>query len=156
MDCFLTSFTIAMVDFNTNTISIKKELEIFENLNSKGKSLNLSELVKNYIFNLCDEETLNKKQSEVENYFERKITAEARRCNIKSGNIEDLLTKFYSSLTNYFKGDELETGKNQNSILKDFKDYVIETILKNLNIKNIMLNLDEYKMIVDKISEFFV
>jgi hypothetical protein len=51
-------------------------MEIFENLNTKGKTLELFDITKNYIFNLCTEQTLNEYEKEVVVEFNSKFLAE--------------------------------------------------------------------------------
>lgn len=165
MNNFLNFFTIAMVDFNSWSIDIKKELEIFENLNSKGRNLTLTELIKNYIFNLCDEDTLNNKQIDVETYFSKNIVAEISRC-LKSKDSEapnKYLEQFYCYLITYFKGKEIASNEsnsknNSNSLLKDFKEYVILKVYDILSIprETKCLTIDQYKTVIDKLSEFLV
>lgn len=166
MQCFLNFFTIAMVDFNSHSIDIKKELEIFENLNSKGKNLILSELIKNHIFNLCDEDTLKNKQREVESYFSSHINSEITRCIKKENKIDELnkyLEQFYCYLITYFKGKEIASNENNsknnsNSLLKDFKEHVILKIYDILLIgkDTRYLTIDQYKRVVSKLSEFLI
>jgi uncharacterized protein with ParB-like and HNH nuclease domain len=62
---YVKNFKIACISFNEDALSNKKEMEIFENLNTKGKNLDLFDITKNFIFNLCEEQTLNKYERDV-------------------------------------------------------------------------------------------
>lgn len=112
---------VAIIDFAPECISSKKELEIFENLNSKGKSLGCVDLIKNYLFNLCNNDTLEKHERDIVDLFNSNILSSFDN-NVKKLKI------FFEHFIMYFLGKEIK-DKNEITIFKKFKD-VIDDILK--------------------------
>lgn len=139
--------TIAIVDFDPNYITTKKELEIFENLNSKGKSLESFDLIKNYLFNLCSNEILEKKERDIVVCFNTHIKAEF------GSNTKDT-KEFFEHFIMYLSGKEIK-GKNKDiSTFKSFEK-VIDQILNELNINNNHgLDFHEFENVIKFISKY--
>lgn len=98
---FLNNFHVASINFDNNKFPNKKEMELFENLNTKGKELSISDLAKNHIFNFCNNNLLNSKENEIAYGYNAIIT------NTKiDGNKDDLET-FYDILAELHGGEEL-------------------------------------------------
>lgn len=147
INTFLSKFELANISFNDDNISQKKEMEIFENLNSKGKELTIEELIKNFIFNLCSEELLesDKNTNEIPRDYNFYIPDELKKNQSdKKENIEN----FYLILTQYGKG--LEVPKNRLIQLAWLK----EVIGKLFNFSNEFQTIAEYKNMLLKIHEF--
>lgn len=140
--------TIAVVDFDPNYITTKKELEIFENLNSKGKSLESFDLIKNYLFNLCCNDVLEKKEKDIVVYFNTYIHSEFNS-NTKETK------EFFEHFIMYYSGSEIK-GKNKDiSTFKKFEK-VIDNLLKDLNIdiNSEGQEISDFYLIIDFISKY--
>ncbi len=59
INTYLENFQTSVIYFNEDDFTQKNEMEIFENMNSKGKQLSIYDLVKNHLFTLCSEKELN-------------------------------------------------------------------------------------------------
>ena len=144
INIFLTKFSVATINFDEKEFSNKQEMEIFENLNSKGLELKITDLIKNHIFNYCDDTTLNKKDNE------NKIT---RLYNgiisyISKSDDDNELEFFYSSLSELCNGIESEKDKRLKfNWMKKAVDIFLDEYkeIKNLNDFEEMINyLKEY------------
>jgi len=144
---FLTKFELASISFDNDNISNKKEMEIFENLNSKGKELTLSELIKNFIFNLCSEELLEKSDDkEIPQKYNLYIFKELGNDN---KNIED----FYKTLIHYNDGEEIKKNRQihlhrlKETLKGLFKLKDAENIETLANYENLLIKIREYAYI---------
>ena len=111
--CFKTKFMIGCISFERN-LSKKDEIEIFENLNSKGKALELYDLLKNWILSLCSDEILEDDEAELVKQFN--MTFSAITCDEESK--KDIITSFFISLIKYFTGKETPNN-NYSSFLNN-------------------------------------
>ncbi|MGL4343279.1 MAG: GmrSD restriction endonuclease domain-containing protein [Metamycoplasmataceae bacterium] len=142
---FLTKFELGTISFDYENISNKKEMEIFENLNSKGKELELSDLIKNFIFNLCSEEILEKyEHNEIAQNYNSFVLNELG--NKKTTLIED----FFKTLIEYNKGSE--SSNNRQMQFNNLK----ETIHKLFNIKEKeeIKSLEKYKEFLKNMQKY--
>jgi hypothetical protein len=143
MNTFLYKFEIANIFFKTDKISNKKEMEIFENLNSKGKELSSEDLIKNFIFNLCSDELLVKHdEDQITLIFHSSITDE-----LGEGK---LTGKFYKSLIQYNIGTEFQD--NRQIQLTEFKK-VVENIF-NIDMNEEIKTIKEYKKLLNEIKDY--
>ncbi|MGL4184097.1 MAG: DUF262 domain-containing protein [Metamycoplasmataceae bacterium] len=143
---FVIKFQLGTISFNDKTISNKKEMEIFENLNSKGKELEMSDLIKNYIFNLCSEELLQNKDHEIKIpvLYTSYVLIELK----SSIMIED----FYRSLSEYNNGQEI--SKNRQIQFSNFKDSI--TNLFKLDKQEEFKVIDEYEKFLKKMNIYVI
>ena len=143
MNTFLYKFEIATIFFKTDKISNKKEMEIFENLNSKGKELSSEDLIKNFIFNLCSDELLIKNDDkEITLIFHSSITNE-----LGEGKENG---KFYKSLIQYNIGGEF--NDNRQTQLTEFKKVVEKLFCIDMNAE--IETMQEYKKLLTKFQDF--
>ncbi|MGL5438240.1 MAG: DUF262 domain-containing protein [Metamycoplasmataceae bacterium] len=147
---FITKFELVTISFNDEKISNKKEMEIFENLNSKGKELAMSDLIKNYIFNLCSEELLQNEKYETEipilynSYILNELSSPS--------SIIDVIEEFYRSLIEYNTGQEI--SKNRQTQFNNFKD-TINTLFE-LDKQNEFKTIFEYEEFLKKINIYAI
>ena len=150
---FLTKFELANISFEKDDSSNKKEMEIFENINSKGKELTLSELIKNFIFNQCSENLLeNSNDEEIAQKYNQHIIMEL-------GNNDENVEDFYKTLIHY--NDGKETKKNKQLHLQELKKSIKdlfklkdnESIDTIQNYKNLLIEIKAYAVIYYEIIE---
>lgn len=146
MAVFLTKFELGTISFDNDNVSNKKEMEIFENLNSKGLELSIEDLIKNFIFNLCSEELLqNEGEKEIPQLWNLNILSELN-------NDKSLIEDFFISLIQYNKGEE--TSTNRQIQLKDLKETIHQ--LFNIEINKELNNIDEYKTLINTIKNYSI
>lgn len=148
---FLNNFHVASINFDNNKFPNKKEMELFENLNTKGKELSISDLAKNHIFNFCNNDLLNSKENEIAHGYNATIT----NTKIIDKNKDDLET-FYDILAELHGGEELP--KNNKRIkfqsIKESINYFLKEYENVSTIKDFerMLNyLESYIFIYKEI-----
>lgn len=142
VDVFLKNFQVAEINLDLNKFSNKSELEIFNNLNSKGVSLNKIDLLKNFIFNFCNDDILNKHETDIVRKYNSFL--QDFRDNEKT------LSKFYELIADLFYENDLP--KNENKQI----DIIKESILKFLNINPMyeITKIDDYYSIINKLSSY--
>lgn len=142
---FVNKFKVGSISFDPNKHTNKKEMEIFQNLNSKGLDLGLGDLIKNYIFSLCSDNLLTIYEKEIPLHYNNLLSAN----NLFDDNSN--LDGFYVSLAELFTGKELPKTKNSRfNIIKDS----LEKIFKLCINKDEILTLDEYKKYINFIGKF--
>ena len=148
--CFKTKFMIGCISFERN-LSKKDEIEIFENLNSKGKALDLYDLLKNWILSLCSDEILENDEDELVKQFN--MTFSAITCDEESK--KEIITSFFISLIKYFTGKETPNN-NYSSFLNNLKS-MFEKIYDVVLHKTFNKSLDyhEYQKILELINRYF-
>lgn len=130
INVFLYKFSVATISFDNNKFSSKKEMEIFENLNSKGVMLSITDLIKNHLFNFCSEELLNNEEYKIVGVYNSMLTnAELN----KNNDDNDLLT-FYSLITEIILGNEI--SKNEREKFLTIKNGINYFLGKFINIDN--------------------
>lgn len=128
----------------------KKELEIFEGLNSKGSNLDKFDLIKNYIFSLCSsklhssEMTIRKIVNLYHNHLGKKLCSKKDKENKK---YED----FFNNLIQYWTGKEVKNNESISDYLIKVKNVINEMLeLKNKEFENVkefedfLIKLEEY------------
>jgi uncharacterized protein with ParB-like and HNH nuclease domain len=122
-------------------------MEIFENLNSKGKELTLSELIKNFIFNLCSEKLLEESDDkEIPQKYNSYIFVEL-------GNDDKNIEDFYKTLIHYNDGEEIENNRQvhlhrlKGTIRNLFKLKDNENIEKLVDYDKLLFKMREYAYI---------
>ena len=148
--CFRTKFMIGCISFERN-LSKKDEIEIFENLNSKGKALELYDLLKNWILSLCSDEILENDEDELVIQFN--MTFGAITCDEESK--KDIITSFFISLIKYFTGKETPNN-NYSSFLNNLKlmfEKIYDVVLHKTFNKS--LEYHEYPKILELINRYF-
>ncbi len=143
---YLNNFQVSVISFNGKEYTQKTEMTIFENLNSKGKALTLYDMIKNHIFNLCEEEAYKSE----EDSKEMTINYNKKIDNIitNQGKENDKKETFFLSLSHYASGDE---SKKDNIILNF--DHVKKAIYKLFDIDKYKdLSTNEYNQFLDKLS----
>jgi uncharacterized protein with ParB-like and HNH nuclease domain len=83
---------------------------IFQNINSKGKPLDLFDLIKNRLFLYCEENTINREQNNLVVAFNTVFEYRERNKN----------TNFFISLIRYFLGKEINV-ENKTIVLESFE-----------------------------------
>jgi hypothetical protein len=143
---FLTKFELGTISFDKDNISNKKEMEIFENLNSKGKELSTEELIKNFIFNLCSDKLL-------EQYDDKEISRNYILYIINELNNEKLsIQEFYKTLINYNTGEEFKDNKQTH--LSELQKAIYN--LFGVEIKKEIDSLEKYNELLLKIKDYAV
>jgi len=115
-------------------------MEIFENINSRGKKLSLPALIKNYILNICNDEIIDENENNI-------IICYNRVFEINSSN-DKLIENFYKSLSEYIFGEEVS-----NSDDKKFQK-IRETIYKFFDETDLFNELNEYERYIDKLEKY--
>lgn len=145
---FLNRFIVASISFDNDRFSNKREMIIFESLNSKGKDLELIDFIKNHIMNYCDEEIINSYEKEI-----------ALKYNEATANINlKELEEFYKFLTEYINGKEIQNEKiskiksTKEALDKFFDKYTIEEINNINDFQKIMNKLNNYLNIFKEIE----
>lgn len=142
VDVFLKNFQVAEINLDLHKFSNKSELEIFNNLNSKGVSLSKNDLLKNFIFNICNDDVLNKHETDIVREYNSFLQ--------EFNDNEKTLSKFYELIADLFYEEDLPKNENkQTEIIK-------ESILKFLNIKSTyeVENIEDYYKIINKLSSY--
>lgn len=136
---FLNKFYVGTISFNEKEYSNKKEMEVFENLNSKGLELSYIDLIKNHIFNYCDDNILNN--------FDKEIPQEYNLVMGKFENDKDI-ENFYSTLSELQLGDELNEDNKLKfiSVRKSLDEFLIDF--------NKIDNLDQYKEMIKYLDQY--
>ena len=140
---YITKFQLSTISFDPSKFSNKREMEIFENLNSKGKELSLYDLIKNFLFNLCSNEIFSKDDMTLDISSRFRSNIEDR---LEESKVDDK-TLFFDSLVNYSLGKE--TTKD---ILVHFK-YVKKSLGILFGDKEFK-DLEEYTYYVKAIGEY--
>lgn len=137
---YLDLFQLSLIFFDDDNISNKNEMEIFENINSRGKKLSLPALIKNYILNICNDEIIDENENNI-------IICYNRVFEINSSN-DKLIEDFYKSLSEYIFGEEVS-----NSDDKKFQK-IRETIYKFFDQTDSFNELNEFKRYIDKLEKY--
>lgn len=140
INVFLNNFLVASISFDSDIFNNKKEMEVFENLNSKGLELSIADLVKNHLFNYCDDALLNISESEIPLEYNSVLSS--------IGIDDKSLEEFYLIISEIFVGFELEKNKNKRfSIISkqlDEKLFSEYTTIKSINDFKKMMSLFKY------------
>lgn len=142
VDVFLKNFQVAEINLDLNKFSNKSELEIFNNLNSKGVSLGSNDLLKNFIFNICNDNVLNKHETDIV----RQYNSFLQDC----GNNDKTLSKFYSLISDLFYADDLP--KNENILLEIMKQSIL--IFLDIDSNYEIDKIEDYYKIINKLSSY--
>ncbi len=137
---YLDLFQLSLIFFDDDNISNKNEMEIFENINSRGKKLSLPALIKNYILNICNDEIIDENENNI-------IICYNRVFEINSSN-DKLIEDFYKSLSEYIFGEEVS-----NSDDKKFQ-IIRQTIYKFFDETDSFNELNEFKRYIDKLEKY--
>lgn len=149
---FLDKFIVASINFDNNKFPNKKEMELFENLNTKGKELSISDLAKNHIFNFCDDHLSNTKETEIALNWNNMIS----NSKICKQNDDNDLETFYDILGELNEGKELPKSKRIKfqSIKKSINYFLeeYENISTEKEYKKMLNCLESYMFIYKEIS----
>lgn len=137
---YLDLFQLSLIFFDDDNISNKNEMEIFENINSRGKKLSLPALIKNYILNICNDEIIDENENNI-------IICYNRVFEINSSK-DKLIEDFYKSLSEYIFGEEVSKDDD-----KKFQK-IRETIYKFFDETNLFNELNEYERYIDKLGRY--
>lgn len=141
INCFIEKFSCSIITFEN--LENKKELEIFDNLNSKGMTLSFSDLIKNKILNFCSEKLLSEN--------ENKLIQEYNSFAAKLDNDSDKLDDFFKALISYSTGHE--TSKNQHKNLESM-EFVYHDLLNIPKLGNIEQTDEFISLITKKLSNY--
>ncbi|WP_434342501.1 DUF262 domain-containing protein [Mycoplasma capricolum] len=135
LNIFLDSFVFCLLEYKTKP---KKEMTIFENLNSKGKPLSDLDLIKNFLIshdteNYETKDKLNKFQDKIINFLKEQLD---EKNNVATEQyIEDFLYHYlrfrwcekFKTKENYsdFLFAKFSKSTQRYSLFKYFKDYVL-------------------------------
>lgn len=133
-------FKLNTINFDPYSYSNKKEMELFENLNSKGKHLSVSDLMKNFLFCCCEEELLSEKENEIIVEFNKKFLNEKIKMN-----------DFYSTLYSYMTGKEISTTRIV--VFEQFKSAILKITGISENKK--IAKFKDFEEILEKIERYF-
>lgn len=121
INTFLYKFKVATINFDNNVFSQKSEMEIFENLNSKGVELTIPDLIKNHIFNFCSDQLLRKSSNDIAKTYNKALGS--------IGMMDDKkIEEFYQVLSEVIKGSEL--NKNRRIRFNSVKESINEFFKK--------------------------
>lgn len=135
---YLKKFQLSTIIFtNAENTPNRTEMEIYQNINSKGTVLELNELIKNYICISCDENVINEKEFEISKLYNRVF--------YETKGLDD----FFKSLILYFYGDKVSENTNEN--LKSFSK-ILNDIYK---INKTNYEFDEFKELMTIFEWYF-
>lgn len=138
---FLNKFFLSTISFDNEKYDNKREMEIFENFNSKGTSLEEYDLIKNHILNLCSNDLFasNDSTKEIIGLYNTHIDKK-----LSSKNKKD----FFDCLIYYWTGEEIP--KKGNYLLKAKKVINDMFDLKNQEFKSV----EEFETFLKKLNEY--
>lgn len=112
---YVEQFNFSTIIFDNKDMKNKKEMEIFENINSSGKKLSIIALIKNYIINLCDSSLIEEDDREIISTYCHTFESYSEVKDEKN------LEKFYITLHEYITGNEISNNQEEKykSIKKD-------------------------------------
>lgn len=151
---FSTKFIVGLISFDDekNKISNKKEMEIFENLNTKGKNLEPYDLTKNYIFTLCSEKTLNESERAVPQLFNEKLISLLDDFFDKKNKKIECMNEFFVALIHYATGCEISKKDGGSSqYLKLLTLSINKLFLFNSKSE---LNFEEYQQFINDLQRY--
>ncbi len=141
------NFVLSCIKFDEENTN---EMEVFENLNSKGKELDTFDMIKNYMYNMVEGDIFKARAKEIVNEFKKYFRLnEITKLN---GNKEEQNSKYEDFLFNFltYKNsiDNLYSGKiqkNKKSILKAFKAFYDRR----------KIGFNEYASICEELGRYF-
>lgn len=144
-ECFGNEYVVSCIKFDPYK---SNEMEIFENLNSKGMELDSYDMIRNCIFNMVDPSLFRKKSKEIVNEFN--IYFNFTETNISKDKVKQKthFENFFFSLLTYkaaISNKNISIIKNKKSMLKNFQAFY--------NHKS--LNLEGYTKIITEIGKYF-
>lgn len=137
---YLDLFQLSLIFFDDDNISNKNEMEIFENINSRGKKLSLPALIKNYILNICNDEIIDENENKIIICYNRVFEIDSSKDN--------LIEEFYKSLSEYIFGEEVSKDDD-----KKFQ-MIRQTIYKFFDKTDSFNELNEFKRYIDKLEKY--
>ena len=137
---YLDLFQLSLIFFDDDNISNKNEMEIFENINSRGKKLSLPALIKNYILNICNDEIIDENENKIIICYNRVFEIDSSKDN--------LIEEFYKSLSEYIFGEEVSKDDD-----KKFQ-MIRQTIYKFFDETDSFNELNEFKRYIDKLEKY--
>lgn len=137
---YLDLFQLSLIFFDDDNISNKNEMEIFENINSRGKKLSLPALIKNYILNICNDEIIDENENKIIICYNRVFEIDSSKDN--------LIEEFYKSLSEYIFGEEVSKDDD-----KKFQ-IIRQTIYKFFDETDSFNELNEFKRYIDKLEKY--
>ncbi|ATG97801.1 DUF262 domain-containing protein [Mesoplasma lactucae] len=139
---FNSYYQVALVEFSLDMI---EEMQIFQNLNSKGEPLSLLDLIKNSIFLKIKPSILIDKESDIDLIFRSRIDFNNRFTTQNLKGNEDKESEFMRSLLVYKSPEPENIGGNPRALLSAF-----DKIFANEN----NLTFDEYEKFIANISKY--
>ncbi len=140
--------------------------KIFENINSTGVSLNLTDLTKNFAYILLEEKKSNEKKLYEKNNIEKDEFAKLNEANdMIEREISNIFEDYLSSLkidndsfvTNYliYLKKEHHNKSNTKDVYNVFKKYIRENIsINRLNLVNVINEFNEQISLIKYIEKF--
>lgn len=149
VNVFIKKFSTSTILFDKETYDNKKEIEIFENLNSKGKGLTSYDLTKQFIFNTCNNEMF-KSETQSQQIHDRYINTIEENLKLfsKNNNHKNYLD-FFKTLVNY--SEIVQISKEENELFKLICNALIKV---NGNSTYNFSSIDEYQLFLDKINAY--
>ncbi|ASP28450.1 hypothetical protein SCORR_v1c06780 [Spiroplasma corruscae] len=148
---YYNKFIISFIVFDNNENN--NEMEIFENLNSKGKDLDTFDMIKNYIFNSIDEKVFKIKSNELvpelTKYFKMPILKNGVKKSLDEDNkkYEEFLFNLITYLDAINDNKDLikfKIQKNKKSLLKNFKRFYKDSNLSEKGYLALCSDLGRY------------
>lgn len=150
VNIFLLNFQVASINFEHDKFPNKKEMELFENLNTKGLELAISDLVKNYIFNFCNDNLLNEYEKEISLEFNNlMVNTKIENKNTETANEVE---NFYSSISELITGGELPDKSNKRKKFQIIKTSFNEFLKKYNNLSSI----EEYRKMINYLQSYIL
>lgn len=144
---YANNFIVSCIRFNDDDIN---EMEVFENLNSKGKDLDTFDMLKNYIYNMVDQKVFKENSKRVvdeyNKYFNLSLVP-------KFKGKEDEQNKKYEAFFFNFLTYKIALKGTTNIDLKQNKKSLLKAFKKFYNEKNI--TFDKYASICSEIGRYF-
>ncbi|WP_342268548.1 DUF262 domain-containing HNH endonuclease family protein [Spiroplasma endosymbiont of Aspidapion aeneum] len=144
-ETFYNKYVFAKIFFD---IEKSSEMEIFEDLNSKGTDLSSYDLVKNHLFNCIENNSYKANKDLITKSFIDNFDIDHYKKDVKEDKVDMHYLDFLYNFVTYkhaILGSNENIDKNKLSILKNFK-----IIYKNNNI-----DFSEYKLRCDEIGKYF-
>ncbi|WP_339023149.1 DUF262 domain-containing HNH endonuclease family protein [Spiroplasma endosymbiont of Crioceris asparagi] len=143
---FANQYVVSCIDFKKEP---NEEMEIFENLNSKGTELTAFDMFKNFLFNIINKQDFIKNENKIVSKFKEYLSFEKmsqsinRKPQIKI--IDDMEEEFLFYFCLY---------KSKNGDLKKDKKSILRVIKNDIFNKKENISFEEYKNLIEEIGKY--
>ncbi|QHX36776.1 DUF262 domain-containing protein [Spiroplasma sp. BIUS-1] len=141
------NFVLSCIKFDEENTN---EMEVFENLNSKGKELDTFDMIKNYMYNMVDNETFKNRSKEIVDEFKKyfrlndipKLKGKKDEQNKKYEEFLFNFLTYKNAISNLYIG---KIQKNKKSLLKAFKAFYDRS----------KISFSEYASVCEELGRYF-